>query len=341
MMMTQTNLVRPFIEEADFTFSDTECESLEAKLEEVKISPFKFYDIFVNQIRNLLDDEAVPMRFRRFVEELATRDAAERPVIVIKNAPYDHSVPPFDFDEPVKSKYERKKTFVAEGFLALFGLLRNTPGIGYLNVNDGDVFQDIYPKRDLQASQSQKALNDIYFHKDLANHFVRPDHVYMIGMRSDPANKVYTSFVRNIDVTNAFSEEELSLLRMPRFYTPFDDLTVYGGQRPLGRAENHPIISGNSDLRYFENRTQGIDEESQCVVDKLQRLLHQFKVRLFIGPGDFICCYNNYTTHAKEVLEINNPETLKTRWIIKTVNVDRLEDWAQHMVPGSNYLVNG
>lgn len=70
---------------------------------------------------------------------------------------------------PVRSKYELKTTFVAEAMLALFAQLANTPAIGY--VNDGDVFQDIYPKESMATSQSQKALKEIHFHKDLANHF--------------------------------------------------------------------------------------------------------------------------------------------------------------------------
>lgn len=72
--------------------------------------------------------------------------------------------------------------------------------IGYTNVNDGDIFQDIHPKRDLVNSQSQKALKPIFFHKDLANHFVRPDWVNILGLRASTENEVYTSFARNKDV---------------------------------------------------------------------------------------------------------------------------------------------
>ena len=197
------------------------------------------------------------------------------------------------------------------------------------------------PSESFGTASPQKALGDIYFHKDLANHFVRPDHVYMLGMRSDPNNLVYTSFVRNSDVLVEFDQAELELLRSERFYTPFDDLTVHGNQRELGRADDHAILRGDDDIRYFENRTQGVDAEAEEIVRKLQALLHRAKVRLCIGAGDFVCVYNNFATHAKEVLEVANPETMKTRWIIKSVNVDRLEDHVEHMVAGSRVLVNG
>ncbi|MCX5399494.1 hypothetical protein [Streptomyces sp. NBC_00102] len=325
----------------EFTFTDEEHAALVDALSTVTANPYRLYEAHLFQINRLIADGVVPQRFRTYVDTLATRDRKAEPVVVFKNVPYDRDVPVFDFDEPVKSKYELKKTFVAEGFLALFAQLAATPAIGYLNVNDGDVFQDIYPKRSMQSSQSQKALNQIHFHKDLANHFVRPDEVYMVGMRSNPENEVYTSFVRNIDVIAAFDEAELELLRSPQFYTPFDDLTVMGGSLELGEADKHPIIGGEDDLRYFENRTRGLTEEAIAIVPKVSAVLHALKQRVFVEPGDFVITYNNHTVHAKEVLEVRRPDDLRTRWILKTVNVDDLAPHEQHFMPGTSHLVNG
>jgi len=325
----------------EFEFTNEERNALRDALATVNVNPYRFYDAFVHQVTGIVASCAVPERFAAYVAGLAERDPVQQPVIWIGNAPVDEGVPPFDFDEPVKSKYELKKTFIAEGFLAIFGVMRKTPAIGYINVNDGDVFQDIYPKRGLQNSQSQKALQAIYFHKDLANHFVRPDHVYMLGMRSDPVNEVYTAFVRNIDVLEAFNEVEQKQLRSYDFYTPFDDLTVNGGNRELGDADRHPLLSGENDIRFFENRTAGLTPEAERIVDKLKQVLHQVKHRVFVRPGDFVCVYNNYAVHAKEVVRVGDEETLRTRWIIKTVNVNDLAPHAEHMIAGTTHLVNG
>ncbi|MEU8682740.1 hypothetical protein [Streptomyces sp. NPDC048611] len=328
----------------EFVFTDAEREALEDSLDTVTANPYRLYHAHRFQVSQLIAGGAVPERFRAYVDALATRDRATEPVVVLKNVPYDRDVPVFDFDQPVRSKYELKKTFVAEGFLALFAQLANTPAIGYVNVNDGDVFQDIYPQRHLQGSQSQKALRQIHFHKDLANHFVRPDQVYMVGMRSNPVNEVYTSFVRNIDVISAFTEEELELLRSHEFYTPFDDLSTMGGGRvELGDADKHPIIGGRGpeDLRFFENRTVGVTEAAKAVVPKVAATLHALKQRVFIEPGDFVITYNNHTIHAKEVVKVGDPEALQSRWIIKTVNVDDMAPHQEHLVPGTDYLING
>jgi len=42
----------------------------------------------------------------------------------------------------VQEKYEKKKTFVAECFLQVYAELSAQHPISYMNVNDGDVFQD-------------------------------------------------------------------------------------------------------------------------------------------------------------------------------------------------------
>lgn len=325
----------------EFVFTDAEREALEKELQTLSANPYRQYDAHLYQIQQLIINGAVPQRFTDYVQTLASRDRDAEPVVLLKNVPYDRDVPVFDFDEPVESKYKLKKTFLAEGFLAIFAELASTPAIGYVNVNAGDVYQDIYPKSELQSSQSQKALNEIYFHKDLANHFVRPDQVYMVGMRNDPANKVYTTFVRNIDVTAAFTDEEIAVLRSHEFYTPFDDLTVKGGSLELGESDKHPIISEEHNIRYFENRTVGTTDRAKALVPKVTEMLHRFKQRLFIEPGDFVVTYNNHTVHAKEVVEIGDVEALRTRWIIKTVNVDDLAPHQRHIMPGTDHLVIG
>lgn len=325
----------------DFEFSDAEREDLTEALLEIQVNPYRLYPAFIDQVQQLIDSGRVPARFMDFAWNLESRDRIENPVLYVKNSPVDADVPVFDHSKPVESKYQLKNTFVGEGFLALFALLRGTPGIGYVNVNDGDVFQDIYPKESMSSTQSQKALKEIHFHKDLANHFVRPDHVYMLGMRSTPENEVYTSFVRNKDIYDTFSEDELEYLRSPNFYTPFDDLTVKGGSLELGDADVHPILSGEADVRYFENRTKALESEGTRLIDKLDHALHAKKQRLLVCPGDFVCVYNNYVVHAKEVVQVRDPEALKSRWIIKTVNVDSLAYHSRHMVSGTNYLVNG
>ncbi len=325
----------------DYVFSCQDHDALHRELSKLTVSPYKFYEPFLRQVRQLRACGRVPSSFLEFCSSLADRNRDQAPTVVIRNAPIDVDVPPFDPDEPVKSKYDIKKTFVAEGVLALLGLCCATPAIGYLNVNDGDVFQDIYPKRSMWTTQSQKALKEIYFHKDLANHFVRPDHVYMLGMRSSPANEVYTSFTRNIEVIAQFGGQERALLRQRVFHTPFDDLTLRTGNVAVGQADNHPILSGTTDLRYFEHRTTGLTSEADLLVKQVSAALHEHKKRVSIEPGDMVGVFNNHALHAKEVVSVADEAALRTRWIIKTVNGHSVEPHREHLVEGTDDLVNG
>lgn len=323
-----------------FTFTDDEQKSLAHSFESISANPYRQYEAFRFQIGRLMTDDLIPQRFMDFISDLPRWDRDADPVFVVDNIPVD-DVPLLDFSDPVNDKRARKNSFYSESFLELFAQLAATPAISYLNVNGGDVFQDIHPKQELQNTQSQKALTEIYFHKDLANHFVRPDQVYMVGVRNDPMNKVYTSFTRNIDVLQEFTEEEIEILRSHEFATPYDDLTVKDGSLQLGEAPRHPVLSEVTNLRYFENRTVGVTERAQALIPRINEALHSNKQRLFVAPGQFVATYNNHTIHAKEIIEVLSGESLKHRWIMKTVNVDNLAPHAKHFMPGTNYLVMG
>jgi L-asparagine oxygenase len=325
----------------EIALTDSERDTLFDALLSVDANPYRHYQGFSAQIALLAGSGTVPGTLRDYADLRRASSPADHPVGYLANAPIDRDVPIFDYEEPVLSKYALKSTFVAEAFLVLWAELVGTPGIGYLNVNNGDVFQDIYPKRSLAHTQSQKALREICFHKDLANHFVRPDYVYMLGMRSDPANLVLTTFAGNRDIVAALSDAQIALARQPRFMTPWDDLTILTGAVKVGEANSHPLLSGDFNLRLFEGRTVGLDDAAQAVVDSIVTTIHAIKRGINVGPGDFVITCNNHCVHAKELVDITNEDALRTRWILKTVNVDALAPHSASMVAGVPYLVRG
>jgi len=270
-------------------------------------------------------------------------NAYRNPYIVLRNCPVDQELPKLDLDDPVVDKRASKTTYVAEAFLLTYAELMGQHPIGYLNVNDGDIFQDIHPMRTLMDCQSQKASRTIYFHKDLANHFVRPDWVNILGLRASPKNKIYTSFVRNKDLIESLAPETLDILRREDFNTPYDDLTLASSNVKLGSAPNHRILGGAEeyDLRFFENRTKGLTPEAQEAVDEVVRKLHELKKRLLILKGDFIGSANNECIHNKEVLQINDESAVTNRWLMKTVNVKSLDEHKRYMCQGEVRIVNG
>jgi len=325
----------------DYVMPDDERARLERLFLGLDASPYEDYVGFTAEVRGLVDRGAVPAGVAGFCQRVRALDRREQPFVLLRNCPIDRDVPIFDFERPVEHKRACKRTFVAEAFLALYAQLVGTPPIGYANVNDGDVFQDIYPKASMADTQSQKALGEIHFHKDLANHFVRPDYVNMLSMRADPRNRVYTSFVRNGEALERLPDEVVERLREVEFHTPFDDLTVRSGAVDVGEAPPHAVLTDELDLRFFEGRTVGLTDRARGAVDRLVAMLHALKARVLLMPGDFLSEHNNFSIHCKEIVHVHDREALKTRWIIKTVNVDDLDAHAHRYVPGRYGIVNG
>jgi L-asparagine oxygenase len=325
----------------DFVFDDGERDRLSRELLAVEPNPYREYERHREAIGELIAAGRVPEALLRFTSEVRDWDRTARPFVLMRNCPIDTGVPPFDFVRPVESKHELKRTFIAEGFLALYALLVDTPPVGYANVNDGDVFQDIYPKTSMRDTQSQKALGEIRFHKDLANHFVRPDYVNMLSMRADTRNEVYTCFVANDEALDRLGPETVNALREVEFHTPYDDLTITNSNVELGEAPPHPVLSDAVDLRFFEGRTRGLTPRAEQAVDELTATLHALKARVLLMPGDFLSEHNNFSIHCKEIVHVQDEDSLKTRWIIKTVNVDDLDDHSEHLLPDRPAVVNG
>jgi hypothetical protein len=326
--------------DVQLALSDLDRDRLRARLLEFTTHPYEHYDDFMAEIGAFASSGDVPEALAEVAADACASDQRDAPFVLIRNCPIDLDVPIFDYDEPVVDKRRTKSTFIAEGFLALWAIMRGTPPIGYVNVNDGDVFQDIFPKRSLKDSQSQKALGSIFFHKDLANHFVRPDYVNMLCMRASGVNEIYTSFVRNREALAALDRATVEQLRAEEYHTPYDDLTV-AGKLDLGEPEPHPVLSEELNLRFFENRTHGTTAGAQRAVQRLIDALHRHKARVQLQPGDFLSEHNNFSIHCKEVVRVQDPDAQRARWIIKTVNVDDLAAHERHYVPGRRGIVAG
>ena len=328
----------------DYVFSDAANEALTRRLLEVRTNPYKDYAGFqADVLRVMAEAGAIPEDFQNLCRIKKCANPFDDPYVLLKNCPVDPELPMLDLDNPVVDKRNRKTTYVAEAFLVLYAELMGQHPIGYINVNDGDVFQDIHPMRSMIATQSQKAAKSIFFHKDLANHFVRPDWVNILGLRASALNQIHTSFVRNRDLLAYLDDRVLKGLREERFHTPYDDLTLSSSNKKLGPAPHHPILGGATghDIRFFENRTVGIDAQSQELVDEVVRALHVLKKRLLILKGDFVGSANNECIHSKEVGRISDEGAVMNRWLMKTVNVRSLDVHKVHMLPAEDRIVNG
>ncbi len=325
----------------DYTFTPTELRRLHRALREVPAHPYLEYDRFIECIDEIRVSESVPSRFVDFCEMSMLRDFARQPLVVLGNVPIDDDLPVFNHKNPVHSKYELKKTFVAEGFLALYARLTNTEIVGHLSVNGGDFFHDIYPKESMYDTQSQKTLGTLRFHRDFASHFVSPDFVNTLTLRDTPRNEVYSTFTPTAVAVRDLDDHTVAVLHERRFHTPFDDVSTRETDVKLGRAADHAVLHDGEGARVFEERTKGLDAEAQAALEAFVAALHRNKQMRVSRTGDSVTFSNRHVVHGREVREIRDLESLKQRWLMKTHNVFSLSTYEEFFLTERYGVVNG
>lgn len=327
---------------SNYVFSEVEKESLFDLLSEIKENPYFNKYNFLQSIKNLAESVKTPKFFKELCKHAKQRNNTTEPFFYLKNIPNDKDRPIFDFDNPVTSKRNIKKSFIAEAFLALFTTLTDSELITYKNDNNGDFFHDVYPMKQLSDTQSQKSLVSLGFHNDSSNHFARPEWLNMLCMRNSSLNTVYTTFVKSIDIISNLSDHTLNVLKQPQFDTPYDVLTKFGDEdAELDTTKKHSIINDDHNLIYFENRTTALNEEGEEAMKILNAVIHKNKYSLQLEPDDLISINNNKALHSREIVSIKDPEAHKTRWSIKTYSVPSLDKYKHLFIEGEYGVING
>jgi hypothetical protein len=329
---------------AQFSFTDGERDQVTEALLALTADPYREYAHFVEQIKQLADDPGLPGRVRGFIEELRLRAWTAEPIVRASNCPIDPELPLLDPRDPVACKHRTKTTFVAEGFLALWGELTGTEIISHRSVNDGDRFHDIFPKQSMYGSQSQKTLGTLRFHRDFTNHFVSPDFVNTLVLRTAGANEVVSTFTRNSDVLAQLDRVTLRVLRQPRFHTPFDDISTSETDvidRSGREAARHALLFGECGIRVFEGRTVGLDVEAAEALAHVLALLHVHKRSFVNRPGELVGFANDAVIHGREARRVVDPAALAQRWLMKTHNVWSLTAHEPFFEPDAYGVVHG
>ncbi|WP_146191642.1 hypothetical protein [Azospirillum humicireducens] len=325
----------------DYEFKNEERDEIISHLEEIKVNPYKHYPSFRRVVLNETISLAPIRRFIKFLERRNSTSNFANPFVFIRNSPIDRTLPIFSNDNPVHEKYQKKKTYVTEGFLQIYAELTGQHIISYMNVNDGDAFHDIFPSTEMAESQSQKAFGPIYFHGDLSNHFVRPDVVNIVSLRSSIQNEIYTTFVSNKEIFEILSEETKKILSEKIFLTPYGDLNSRKSKVLLGSAPKHSIITNGINICLAENRTFSDEQRGQDALAELLKAAHMKKKKLLMMPGDFVSIHNNLSLHGKEIGVVSDIEQQWLRWSMKTINVYSISPHLKYIEPGSDYLVHG
>jgi L-asparagine oxygenase len=316
-------------------FSEQERAELEELLA-VKHNPYTDYGAYWDEIRDIAR-RRIPPFFREIMEQARSFDLTQRPVLYFKNCPTGH-VPELSFEDPLRSKYERKSDYIAEAFHSVFAELHGTAQVTYRSANQGDMFHDVTPMKKLAYTITQRTLNTLHFHFDLPDHKIRPDWVYLLSLRNSPRNIVFTPIVRLRDALEQLDDHTLAVLRRPLFAQPrpkvAENIPHYG-VKESGYHDPRPILverGGTRSLMFFEGCHASDDAEGAQALEQLRAVLHRSKYDLFLAERDFIAMSNSNSMHARHVVAINDLEAHHRRWILKTWVVNDLEAHRHHFM---------
>ncbi|WP_035285744.1 TauD/TfdA family dioxygenase [Actinokineospora spheciospongiae] len=301
-------------------FTEAERNSLCAALGSVRADPYADRPAFAAGVAGLVERGEVPPVLLGVAERVRAERAAGVHAHALRNCPLDPDIPLLDQDDPLTDKYARKKTFIGEAFLELFGQLTATPLLSYATRFNGDFYVDVIAITRYRGKQTGYSDGELAFHNDRAAHPVRADHITLLGMRCPDSEVTYTGFVSG-DALRAYVGEHLETLRQEHFVTPFD-VVSRDNNRALTVSEKHAIFSGERTVRYVDTHTtvapDAPPEAKDALIALKDALVRADKSRHRILTGDLFTFANQDGLHSREHLEITDPELAATRWLLKT-----------------------
>ncbi len=298
-------------------------------LEKIDINPYPEFQKFYKEILAVVDQiEQRSIDFYEALKEIKLARNRGEKVHLLRGCPIDKEIPVFCNIDPLSDKYLRKKTFVGEGYLLLISLLTDSPLLAYETRNNGDFFHDVYAQEKYYFTQTQKTDSDLYFHNDRTAHEVRPDYIYLLGMRCDPINYVETCYVDGYDVMTNLTESEQNWLREPWFTTPFDAYSSDSNITQLSSGSHRILIEENS-FRYYDTRTTVLEgspvEAWKALVALKNSLQLSPKVRVRIQNQDLLLMPNQQGLHSRNIINLIDINKVRERYLLKTYNFSSKE----------------
>ena len=105
--------------------------------------------------------------------------------------------------------------------------------------------------------------------------------------------------------------------------TPFDNLSKHS-HAGHQQSPPHAILENEHSFRYYDQRTQPLDDHDSEAVEALAQLrlaiARVHRVSVVLVPGDLLSIPNQNGLHARCFGTIRDPAALQQRWLLKTYN---------------------
>jgi hypothetical protein len=305
-----------------YVFSTEQRNEIANFISRIDGHPYEDYPSYSASVAALVESEELPGYLREIAD--GVRGEWERggsSVHVLRNCPIDASLPDLDHADPVADKRAKKKTFVAEGFLAIYAKLLRTPLLAYGSRNGGDFFTDVVAIERYSGMQTGFSDSELVYHNDRTAHAVRADFVTLLGLRCPNEDLIYTGFIDGRHLLEHLSPPEQEILRKPYFFTPFDVYSRATNSRQIV-SDTHPILENHHSFRYLDTFTTVLPDSPPAAKDALLALKNAMvkaeRVRHRLLTGDMLLFANQDGLHNREKVDVTDPESARTRWLLKT-----------------------
>lgn len=283
--------------------------------------PYRDYPAFSAAVAELIERGSVPA----FFVDVAARIRAERegggPAIhLVGNCPIDEDLPELDHEDPVEDKHAKKTTFVGEALLELFAQLAGNPLLAYAR-NRRSFFTDVVAIKRYSGMLTGYSDSELFFHNDRTAHPVRADYTSLLGLRCPDDELIYTGYIDGRSLLVHLTEEEQRILRMRHFVTAFDVFSRDHNE-DLTTSDPHPILENDHSFRYLDTMTTVAPDAPPEAKDALIALMNAVtradRVRHRMRTRDLLVFANQDGLHSREKVEITDPDSARTRWLLKT-----------------------
>ena len=154
-----------------FVLTDSERDLLYTVLDSVGKDPYEDYPAFALAVTDLVDRGDVPAFFTDVCTSIRKeRESGFSDAHALRNCPIDAVIPVLDQEDPTLDKYKKKKTFVSEALLELFGQLVQTPLLAYSTRFRGDFFTDVIAINRYSGKQTGFSDGELVYHNERTAH---------------------------------------------------------------------------------------------------------------------------------------------------------------------------
>jgi L-asparagine oxygenase len=215
--------------------------------------------------------------------------------------------------EPTDERLRRTKeivTWLAETMGAFL--------LGYPNIADGRVFQDVNPVRNTSRPLSSKGGSlALPFHCDSAWNDDRPDYLVLFTLRASPTGPVATAYADGAAALRQLDPATVAELRRPNFRLQVPTIADID-LGDLDLSEPRALVDGPVDapeIRVHTSRTDCLRPEAARALSALTEALDEVKVEVPMRPGSILILNNRRGVHGRRGFDTGyGPEE---RWLLR------------------------